>query len=217
MTKVKNPRICPHCNKPIKRPPKPRDLGLLLHALCYRVPVHLEEITPEIIETFRKHCKMSPERLQELQGPDYERFWTYMQERRSRRLEYMMKSGEVPAYGWTPPKDNDPDRGRAVLAMHLHRVCAAKVRKHIKQGSKVYDERIAHAWDQSRRLKGVARIQGLNEILMMIHLKNKAGNDESLSTSEMLELNRTLGSGLERVRRERRKLREKRRKRKTAD
>ena len=49
--------------------PKPRDLGLLLHALTYRVPVE-DKITKKWIETARKHCKVKPERLVVFQGED---------------------------------------------------------------------------------------------------------------------------------------------------
>jgi len=107
--------------------PKPRDLGLLLHALTYRVPVE-DKITKKWIETARKHCKVKPERLAVFQGEDYARFWEYMEDRRGRRLAWLKEKGEMPPYGWTPLKDGEPDHTNAVFGMRAYRRTLAKLK-----------------------------------------------------------------------------------------
>ena len=59
---------CPACHATLTPlPTKPRDLGLLLNVLTYRVPIEAP-ITGAWIEKARKHCRMPPERLAELQA-----------------------------------------------------------------------------------------------------------------------------------------------------
>lgn len=204
-----NPKLCPHCGKPIRRPTKPRDLGMLLHALCYRVPVHMD-ITPDVIEVARKHCHMTAGRVKEMQGPDYARFWDYMLDRRKRRREYFQETGEIPPPGWTPRKKGEPDRGKAVLAMTLHRTCVARMKKHIRAGSTVYDDRITQHFEKARKLRGPAKMNAYQEVLTMIHLHTKLAAGKPLNTHEMLYLDEKLGTGLKRARREKRKAKQER-------
>lgn len=113
-------RICPNCGKPIPRlPTKPRDLGLLLHTLTFRVPVE-EPINEAWIETARRHCHMSVSRLAELRAEPHTRHWRYMAEKRARRLAWMQEHGIPPPYGWTPPVPGIPEHTRAVVAMRLY-------------------------------------------------------------------------------------------------
>jgi hypothetical protein len=84
-------RHCPHCGKEIPRlPVKPRDLGLLLNVLLYRVPVE-KEISEEWIEVARQHCRMKPERLAEVRAGLHARHWPRMIERRAARLSHVSR------------------------------------------------------------------------------------------------------------------------------
>jgi hypothetical protein len=199
--KKRKPMTCPHCGGEVRRPNKPRDLGLFLHALCYRVPVHVQEITPEIIEAVRKHCKMTPKRLEELKGPDYIRFWEYMEDRRERRRKWMEETGEVPAYGWTPKKPGEQDRGNAVLSMHLHRMCAAKIKKHLKEKPEKYEDIITNTFNEAKKFKGVRRMQAMNRVLNMLNQKHKIERGEPLKQEDLLNIYETLGPGRKRKRR----------------
>jgi hypothetical protein len=94
---------------------KPRDLGLLLNCLQYRVPVE-ERIDDAWIEAARQHCKMPVERLAELRGPKHARHWRRMLARRKARLRYFKSHGTLPEPG-TPLIRGDIDRRKCVAAM----------------------------------------------------------------------------------------------------
>ncbi len=100
--------VCPHCGKEIPRLIRaPRDLGLLLNCLLYRVPPE-EEITEGWIERFRLHCRMKPERLAELRGKPFARFWQRIAVRRAARLAYFKQHGEFPP-SWKGLLPGEPD------------------------------------------------------------------------------------------------------------
>ena len=91
------------------KPPKPRDLGLVLWCLLYRVPVE-KEITEQWIEVARKHCRMSPDRLLDLRtDPVHSRHWDRLEAKREARLAYYQKHGELPPKG-SPLLPGEPDR-----------------------------------------------------------------------------------------------------------
>src|SRR5215207_7689510 len=113
-------KVCPHCNKEILPwPPKPRDLGLLINVLIYRVPVEAE-LTEAWIEVARKHCRMKPERLAVLRAEPHARYWPRILERRAARLAYFNQHGELPAR-WMPLIAGEPNRAAQIGALHRYR------------------------------------------------------------------------------------------------
>ena len=127
-------RTCPHCGKVIPLLTKlPRDLGLLLNCLLYRVPIEVE-ITEAWIETIRKHCRMKPERLAELRTGDHARHWPRMLERRAARLAYFKEHGELPPR-WMGLLPGEPDHIASRVGLYLYRKgglakMKARLRKH---------------------------------------------------------------------------------------
>jgi hypothetical protein len=128
------PRICPHCGRAIQRLAiKPRDLGLLLNALIYRVPIETQ-ITELWIEAARKHCRMKPERLAELRQGDHARHWPRMIERRAARLAFFRTHGKAPSPG-TPLLPGEPGHDSQLAGLRRYRKgglakLKAKWRKH---------------------------------------------------------------------------------------
>ncbi|MFC1453164.1 hypothetical protein ACFLSJ_07485 [Verrucomicrobiota bacterium] len=149
---AKNPMVCPHCGKPIRKAKIPRDGALLLHALTYRVPIQ-EQITEKWIETARKHCKMKPERLAELRGKPYARYWTYMEDKRKRRQEWLKETGEVPPAGWTPPRPDEPDHTNAVAAMKAYRKSVAKLKAKQRRNPDAQMDKLVNRYLSTKRYK----------------------------------------------------------------
>jgi hypothetical protein len=127
-------KTCPHCGKVIPRlVRKPRDLGLLLNVLLYRVPVGAE-VTEAWIEKARAHCHMKPERLAELRSEPHARHWPRMLERRAARLAYFKKHGELPPR-WKGLLPGESDHIAQLDGLHRYRKgglarLKARLRKH---------------------------------------------------------------------------------------
>ena len=118
--KAPKPRVCPHCHRVIERlPPKPRDLGLILHYLLHRVPIQ-SRITAAQVERARAFCHMRPARLAALQAEPHARHWRSMLGKRARRLAWLKEHGEPPPDGWSPPGPGEPDRLEAVAALRVY-------------------------------------------------------------------------------------------------
>jgi uncharacterized protein YecA (UPF0149 family) len=172
------PIICPHCGKPIRKAKKPRDLGLLLHALTYRVPVE-QEITEAWIETARKHCKMKPERLKELRGEAFERFWRYMEDKRARRVAWLKDTGEIPPYGWTPPRPGEPDHTKAVQAMKVYRKSVAKLKAKQRRRPDAQSEKLMNRYLETKRIRSTSRkLEALNDVGARLVLQSKIESGE---------------------------------------
>jgi len=162
--KAIKPVICPHCGKPIRKAAKPRDLGLLLHALTYRVPVE-QKITEDWIETARKHCRMKPERLAEIQGKDHARFWQYMEDKRARRLAWLKDTGDMPPYGWTPPRPGEPDHTNAVHAMKVYRKTVAKLKAKQRRNPNAQSQKLFNRYLATRKIRSTnRRLEALNDV-----------------------------------------------------
>lgn len=110
-------KICPHCGKETRLTPKPRDLGLLLHALVYRVPIE-DQITEEWIEITRRHCRMTSERLAELRSAPHARHWRYLVEKRERRLAWAKDHGQAPTY--TPLAPGEHSHAAALRGLRTY-------------------------------------------------------------------------------------------------
>lgn len=164
MKKKVKPIVCRHCGKEIRLPPKPRDLGLLLHVLTYRVPIR-KTITEDWIETARKHCRMKPERLAALRNKDYERLWSYMEQKRSRRLAFLEEYGEPPPYGWTPPATDEPDHSQALIGMRTYRKTIAKLKAKQKRNPEAQGEKLLNRYLATRKIRSKSRkMAALNDI-----------------------------------------------------
>ena len=158
--------------------PKPRDLGLLLHALTYRVPVE-DKITKKWISTARKHCKVKPERLAVLQGKDYKRFWGYMEDRRARRLAWLKETGEMPPYGWTPLKDGEPDHTNAVTAMKIYRKTVAKLKAKQRRNPDAQTDKLFNRYIATRKLRSASKkLEALNDVEARLILQWKVESGE---------------------------------------
>jgi len=189
MTKKEvKPIICPHCGKPIRKVKKPRDLGLLLHALTYRVPVE-QEITEAWIETARKHCRMKPERLAEIQGKDHARFWRYMEDKRTRRLAWLKDTGEMPPYGWTPPRPGEPDHTNAVHAMRVYRKTVAKLKAKQRRNPNAQSQKLFNRYLATRKIRSTPRrLEALNDVEARLVLQWKIeSGDVTLDDFHALE------------------------------
>lgn len=164
MSTKPKPILCPHCGKPIRKAPKPRDLGLLLHALTYRVPVE-ETITEAWIECTRKHSKMKSERLKELRSAAYERFWRYMYDKRDRRLAWFNEEGEIPPYGWTPPKSGEQDHYNAIEGMRIYRKRVAKLKAKLARNPEFQKDKLLNRYFATKRKRSPSRkLAALNDI-----------------------------------------------------
>ena len=148
--------ICRHCGKAIRRTPKPRDLGLFLNVLTYRVPV-TEKITDKWIETIRKHCRMKPERLATLRGEEYSRLWGFAQQKRDRRLAFLKEHGEPPPYGWTPPAPDEPDHSAAVLGMKTYRRTVAQLKAKQRRHPDTQSEKLLNRFLATRKIRSPTR------------------------------------------------------------
>ena len=188
MKKTPKPRICRHCGKPIRMEPKPRDLGLLLHALTYRVPVK-DKITKEWIEAARKHCRMNLERLIKLQGEDYKRFWGYMEDRRSRRLAWLKETGEMPPYGWTPLQDCEPDRTKAVIGMRAYRHTLAKLKARYRRNPNSQSDQLYKRYLATQKIRSPSKkLEALNDVQARLLLQSKIESGE-VTMNDYLTLN----------------------------
>ena len=175
---VRNPVVCPHCGKPIRKAPKPRDLGLLLHVLTYRVKVE-SEITEEHIDAARQHCKMSPERLAELRGKDHARFWGYMLEKRALRLEWLNVIGHPPPYGWTPPREGERDNRAGVQAMKAYYKIVAKLKAKMRRNPEAQAQKIFNRYLRSKRLRSDSRKwAALTDVEARLAIKLRIENGE---------------------------------------
>ena len=153
--------------------PKPRDLGLLLHALTYRVPVE-DKITKKWIETARKHCKVKPERLAVFQGEDYARFWEYMEDRRGRRLAWLKETGEMPPYGWTPLKDGEPDHTKAVFGMRAYRRSLAKLKAKYRRNPDSKSDQLCKRYLATQKIRSPSKkLEALNDVQARLVLQWK--------------------------------------------
>jgi len=113
-------RTCPHCGKEIARLPRnPRDLGLLLHMLTYRVTAD-KEICEGWIEAARVHCKRTPERLAVLRSGDHARHWPRMLARRAARRANLKAYGEFPPR-WKGLLPGEPDRQAQLAGLTRYR------------------------------------------------------------------------------------------------
>ncbi len=139
------PRLCPHCGRETRLTMKPRDLGLLLHALTYRVPVE-DQITEEVIENVRQHCHMKPERLAELRSAPHARHWRYLIEKRDRRLAWTKEHGKPPAYVPLAPGERDHSaamRGMRVYWKAVRPILAKMKRRPAAQWTKIANRYLA--------------------------------------------------------------------------
>jgi hypothetical protein len=158
-------------------PPKPRDLGLLINVLIYRVPIGAE-LTEAWIEVARKHCRMKPERLAELRAEPHARYWPRILERRAGRLAYFKLHGELPGR-WLPLLPGEPNRVAQLLAFHKYRKgglakLKARLRKHPESAEAKLNNRYqATKRIRSRKRKGAA-LQDV-EARLVANLGAKAG------------------------------------------
>jgi hypothetical protein len=151
------PRTCPHCGKDIPSLPKlPRDLGLVLHCLLYRVPVEAE-ITEAWIETARKHCRMKPERLAELRAGPHARHWPRMIERRAARLAYFKQHGELPPR-WAGLLPGEPDHYEQLAGMHRYRKGGlAKMKARLRKHPDTAGDKLNTRYMSTKRIRSTPR------------------------------------------------------------
>jgi len=147
---MSQPKLCPHCGKPIRQAQKPRDLGLLLHVLTYYFPLE-QEIGEAEIERARQHCKMKQDRLALFQSGPYRRFWEYMEEKRTRRREWAREHGQVPPFGWTPPKEGEPDRTNAIAALKRYRKTLAREKARYRRNPQAQTQKLVNRLKTYRR------------------------------------------------------------------
>ena len=150
-------RICPHCGKDIPwLTMKPRDLGLLLNVLLYRVPIETE-ITEAWIETARKHCRMKPERLAELRTQDHARHWPRMIERRAARLAYFKQHGKLPPQ-WIGLLPGEPDHLAQLRGMHRYRKGGlAKMKARLRKHPDAVGDKLATRYLSTTRIRSAPR------------------------------------------------------------
>jgi len=151
------PRTCPHCGKDIPNLSKlPRDLGLVLHCLLYRVPVEAE-ITEAWIETARKHCKMKPERLAELRTGDHARHWPRMLQRRAARLAYFKQHGELPPR-WAGLLPGEPDHYEQLAGIHRYRKGGlAKMKARLRKHPDTAGDKLTTRYLSAKRIRSAPR------------------------------------------------------------
>lgn len=77
-----------------------------------------KRLWPSHILEARRHCKMTPERLDECRRR-WPRLWASMLKRRRRRLDYWLEHGDIPE-GWTPPDPNNPKTAADVTALRKY-------------------------------------------------------------------------------------------------
>ena len=154
---MNKPRQCPHCGKDIpKLPPKPRDLGLLLHCLLYRVP-HEQEITEQWVETAQKHCGMPAARLAELRAEPYARHWPRMLERRAVRLAYFKEHGKLPPR-WIGLLPGEPDHYAQLVGIHRYRKGGlAKMKARLRKHPDAAGDELATRYLSAKRIRSAPR------------------------------------------------------------
>jgi len=172
---------------------KPRNLGLMLWYLVYRVPV-LDKLTDAWVLKAREHCRMSSERYQKLQDPEYAIHWNRMRGRRQRRLEYYQENGSVPD-GWSPPGPGEPDRSKQVAAMKLHRKLLAPKRALFRKMKQGKDKRF-WAWHTKRYLRS-RKIRNRAERLAELDVLEALMFERVLADKLTLEDFQDLGSIIE--------------------
>jgi len=147
------PRTCPHCGKEIPTlPRKPRDLGLLLNVLLYRVAIDAE-ITEPLIEKVRQHCRMKPERLAELRKEPHARFWRLMLQRRAARLAYFREHGELPPR-WMPLLPGDRDHGAAMNGLRRYRKGGlARMKSQLRKHPDKVGQKLSHRYLKAKRIR----------------------------------------------------------------
>jgi hypothetical protein len=187
METVPKPRTCPHCGKAILRlPKKPRDLGLLLHVLLYRVPKE-KPITEPWIEVARKHCHMKPERLAELRAEPHARHWRRMEERRAARLAYFKQHGELPPLGM-PLLPGEPDRSAQIDALYRYRKGGlAKLKARMRKRPEADRAKLANRFAAMQRIRSPSRrLAALDDVVARL-LANLNAGKMSLAEYEALQ------------------------------
>jgi hypothetical protein len=111
----------------------PRDFGLVLWCLVHRIKVQIEELTPEMIEAVREHCKMSPERFA-LCRERHPEAWANMLARRARRRRWWSEHGRIDP-GWTPPDPSRPHTKSNPAPLLIYNVDGAKRRALRRRGA----------------------------------------------------------------------------------
>lgn len=151
------PRTCPHCGKEIPLLTKlPRDLGLLVHFLMYRVPVEAE-ITEAWIEIARKHCRMKPERLANLRAGDHARHWPRMLERRAARLAYFKAHGDLPPR-WLGLLPGEPNHYSQLVGLRRYRKGGlAKLKSRLRKHPDTAGAKLTNRYLATRRLRSTTR------------------------------------------------------------
>lgn len=177
-----------------KRQHKPRDLGLLLWCLLYRVPIDAE-ITPQWIEVARKHCKMSPDRLNEVkEDPALQHHWERMDAKRAARRRYFKKHGEAPPKGY-PLLPGEPDRTVQVMALQEYWQTVAKLKARNRKKPNAQDKKLLNRYRAIRRLQSShSKLEALNDIeaRFLMDLKARTGN---LSMQDYRLLRSMISSG----------------------
>ncbi len=171
-------KVCPHCKKEIlPLPPKPRDLGLLLNVLLYRVPVEAE-LTDAWIEVARKHCRMKPERLADLRADPHARHWHHTQERRAARLAYFKQHGELPDR-WMPLLPGEPDRSAQISALHRYRKGGlAKLKARLRKRPESTEAKLNNRYQATKHIRSQKRKgAALDDVMarLVANLGAKAG------------------------------------------
>jgi hypothetical protein len=176
MTEPKKPKLCPHCGKDTRLTPKPRDLGLLLHLLVFRVPIE-EQITEAWIEIARKHCRMTPERLAVLRAEPHARHWHSLTEKRQRRLDWAKAhNGQAPAF--IPPAPGERDHRSAVIGMRTYWKKVRPMISKMKKRPAAQWTKLANRYEtaMSGGAKSAESILALTcEDNLTVHLKAMAG------------------------------------------
>ena len=180
---------CPVCRATLARlPVKPRDLGLLLNVLLYRVPIEAET-TEEWIETARKHCRMKAERLAELRAGPHARHWRNMAEKRARRLAWMQEQGTPPPWGWTPPATGEPDHEEAVLALRLYWKKVRPVLAKLKRRPEAQGDKITNRYLATRKIRSPSRkLAALNDVEARLVMQWNLERGERVSVRDFLTL-----------------------------
>jgi hypothetical protein len=137
-------------------PKKPRDLGLLLNVLLYRVPIEAE-ITEAWIETARKHCRMKPERLAELRAGPHARHWPRMIERRAARLAYFKQHGKLPPR-WAGLLPGEPDHIEQLDGAHRYRKGGlAKMKARLRKHPDATGDKLTNRYLATKRIRSAPR------------------------------------------------------------
>ena len=183
-------RPCPHCGKRIPTlPPCPRDWGLYLNCMTYRVPIDAE-ITPEWVEIVRVHCRMKPERLKELRDPKghHARHWERMLLRRAARLEVYQKTGEIPP-SWRGLMPGEQDHLIQLQGHHEYRHTLARVKAKLRNRPEAVEAKMRRKVLDMERVKSrAAREERLNDITATLAVEmGAAAGTISLSAYKMLE------------------------------